>query len=84
MGFAHGAFGLQHDVAMRGQQQLQHQQLRIREVWANNLDEEMSTLRALVERYPFISMVGVCQSSRLVLTASGYRIPRNRRQAHRR
>jgi CCR4-NOT transcription complex subunit 7/8 len=60
MGFAHGALGLQHDVAMRGQQQLQHQQLRIREVWANNLEEEMSTLRALVERYPFISMVGRC------------------------
>jgi CCR4-NOT transcription complex subunit 7/8 len=58
MGFAHGALGLQHDVAMRGQQQLQHQQLRIREVWANNLEEEMATLRALVERYPFISMVG--------------------------
>jgi CCR4-NOT transcription complex subunit 7/8 len=63
MGFAHGALGLQHDAAMRGQQQLQHQQLRIREVWANNLEEEMATLRALIERYPFISMVCVAPSS---------------------
>ena len=30
---------------------------RIREVWAHNLDEEMQTLRELVEKYPYISMV---------------------------
>lgn len=31
---------------------------RIRDVWAGNLAQEMATLRELVERYPYISMVG--------------------------
>lgn len=30
----------------------------IRDVWAENLQEEMGVLRDLVDRYPFISMVG--------------------------
>ena len=30
---------------------------RIKEVWANNLDEEMSYLRAAIEKYPFVAMV---------------------------
>jgi len=30
---------------------------RIREVWKHNLAEEMDTLRRLVDRYPYISMV---------------------------
>lgn len=29
----------------------------IREVWAENLDEEMSHLRDLVEEYPYLAMV---------------------------
>jgi len=29
----------------------------IREVWSENLEEEMSTLRDLVERYPYLAMV---------------------------
>jgi CCR4-NOT transcription complex subunit 7/8 len=31
---------------------------RIREVWKHNLHEEMANLRDLVDRYPFIAMVG--------------------------
>lgn len=30
---------------------------RIRDVWKHNLAQEMATLRALVEKYPYISMV---------------------------
>lgn len=30
---------------------------RIREVWRNNLAQEMQILRGLVDKYPFISMV---------------------------
>lgn len=29
----------------------------IKEVWAENLEEEMSVLRDLVEQYPFLAMV---------------------------
>merc|ERR1711939_421342 len=29
---------------------------RIKEVWANNLEEEMSYLRAAIEKYPFVAM----------------------------
>jgi len=31
----------------------------IRDVWAENLDAEMGVLRNLVDRYPYIAMVGV-------------------------
>jgi CCR4-NOT transcription complex subunit 7/8 len=31
---------------------------RIREVWKTNLKEEMAVLRDLVEKYPYIAMVG--------------------------
>ena len=30
---------------------------RIREVWKNNLHEEMAVLRDLVDKYPYIAMV---------------------------
>jgi hypothetical protein len=30
---------------------------RIREVWAENLDEEMGYLRDTLERYPYVAMV---------------------------
>jgi CCR4-NOT transcription complex subunit 7/8 len=59
IGFAHGA---------TLQQQAQHvmteqsgrgtgNKNRIREVWKSNLQEEMDTLRRLVDKYPYISMV---------------------------
>lgn len=35
---------------------------RIREVWKQNLHEEMATLRKLVDHYPYIAMVGVVES----------------------
>jgi CCR4-NOT transcription complex subunit 7/8 len=57
MGFAHGGnLQLQQaqeaaaSVASRGANQ------RIREVWKNNLHQEMATIRHLVDRYPYISM----------------------------
>jgi len=30
---------------------------RIREVWANNLEQEMAVLRQLIQKYPYVSMV---------------------------
>lgn len=30
---------------------------RIREVWADNLDEEMSIIRRAIDQYPFVAMV---------------------------
>ena len=33
------------------------QEMRIRDVWASNLKEEMDLLEHLVERYPYLSMV---------------------------
>lgn len=30
---------------------------RIREVWAENLDEEMTYIRAAIDQYPFVAMV---------------------------
>lgn len=30
---------------------------RIREVWAENLAEEMSYIRAAIDEYPFVAMV---------------------------
>lgn len=58
MGFAHG--GAQHqahngmiDTGARGAAN----KGRIREVWKGNLEEEMATLRQLVDKYPYIAMV---------------------------
>ena len=61
MGFAHGAQIQQRQEAMRrgsggvgGKGQMKG---RIRDVWRNNLAQEMHILRGLVEKYPYISMV---------------------------
>jgi len=61
MRFAHGA-------AIQQQQQQQAQDAstsrttgtsgRIRDVYANNLNQEMAMIRELVQKYPFVSMVG--------------------------
>ena len=39
-----------------GQLQLTAETLRIREVWADNLDEEMSTIRDIVDDFPYLAM----------------------------
>jgi CCR4-NOT transcription complex subunit 7/8 len=39
---------------------------RIREVWKHNLQEEMDTLRRLVDQYPYISMVSHIQDIEVV------------------
>lgn len=31
---------------------------RIHEVWADNFEEEMAHLRAAIEKYPYVAMVG--------------------------
>jgi len=36
---------------------------RIREVWASNLEQEMIILRQLIQKYPFVSMVGGLRSN---------------------
>ena len=36
---------------------------RIRDVWKHNLAQEMQALRALVEKYPYISMVSLVVAS---------------------
>ena len=32
---------------------------RIRDVWRDNLQQEMKTIRELVDKYPYVSMVSV-------------------------
>lgn len=65
-GFAHGAslqqqaHGGLNDQSGRGK--TNRANTRIRDVWRGNLQEEMETLRRLVGRYPYISMVGLDQT----------------------
>lgn len=44
---------------------------RIREVWKHNLHEEMATLRELIERYPYIAMVGLLRPRCASTSSSG-------------
>lgn len=63
MGFQHGALLQQQQQAKeqmrRGSGGGSRAQMksRIRDVWKGNLAQEMGTLRSLVDRYPYISMV---------------------------
>lgn len=63
MGFARGAQMQQQQLhqAQDGRLTLENKtgavKSRIREVWKHNLAQEMATLRNLVEKYPYISMV---------------------------
>lgn len=57
---------------------------RIRDVWRDNLQQEMKTLRELVDKYPYISMVNTERSScicghRLIEILLGHRVPWYRR-----
>ncbi|KAF2087596.1 ribonuclease H-like protein, partial [Saccharata proteae CBS 121410] len=59
MGFAHGAALQQqrdHEAASIASQSSKGMNGRIREVWKNNLAQEMAILRNLVDKYPYISM----------------------------
>ena len=60
MGFAHGATLQQqtHNVMADHSARGMVNKGRIRDVWKSNLQEEMETLRRLVDKYPYISMVG--------------------------
>lgn len=73
MGFAHGPAAAAASALQQPQHgdQVQHNVLldhpnmrpqpnkgRIREVWKHNLHEEMAVLRDLVDKYPYIAMVG--------------------------
>lgn len=60
MSFAHGATlqNQQHNgMNDAGARMANKARGVIREVWKGNLHQEMDTLRKLVERYPYISMV---------------------------
>jgi CCR4-NOT transcription complex subunit 7/8 len=59
LGFARGvsAQGYQGHGDMAHPREKQ-EDTRIRNVWKHNLRQEMATLRALVEEYPYIAMVG--------------------------
>ena len=58
---------------------------RIRQVWKTNLEQEMATLRRIVDDYPYISMVRDIsyldqrEIRRLNQLLTGHRIPRHRR-----
>eukprot|EP01112_Ceratiomyxa_fruticulosa_P018610 TRINITY_DN5984_c0_g1_i1.p1 TRINITY_DN5984_c0_g1~~TRINITY_DN5984_c0_g1_i1.p1 ORF type:complete len:390 (-),score=68.96 TRINITY_DN5984_c0_g1_i1:44-1213(-) len=47
---------LSHSLTLQTGTQQQQQQCEIREVWAGNLDEEMTKIRELVEKYNYIAM----------------------------
>ena len=63
MGFARGAQMQQqqlhqtHDGRLTLENKTGGVKTRIRDVWRHNLAQEMATLRHLVEKYPYISMV---------------------------
>lgn len=66
MGFARGAQMQQQQHAQHGHEghlsievKAGSGKSRIRDVWKNNLAQEMQVLRGLVERYPYISMVSI-------------------------
>jgi len=59
MRFAHGA-QLQQEAALgRMPDGTKNLAGRIREVWRNNLYQEMELLRSLVDQYPYVSMVSI-------------------------
>lgn len=73
--------GFQHGAELQQQQQAREQmrrgsgggskgqsKSRIRDVWRGNMAQEMEELRTLIERYPYISMVGPVFHKRDVLT----------------
>ena len=43
----------------------------IRDVWAGNLEEEMEVLRGLVDKYPFVAMVGAGLGAVVLLSTGG-------------
>lgn len=55
MRFAHGAAIQQQQAEAAGIRGLGA--TRIREVWSNNLAQEMDIIRNLIDKYPFVSMV---------------------------
>jgi CCR4-NOT transcription complex subunit 7/8 len=59
IGFAHGASLQQQAHNIMGEQGPRGMisKGRIRDVWKSNLQEEMDTIRRLVDKYPYISMV---------------------------
>ena len=62
MGFSHGARLEERDQARQALRRGSgankgHVKSRIREVFKDNLAEEMQKLRELVEKYPYVSMV---------------------------
>lgn len=54
---------------------------RIREVWANNLEEEMSYLRAAIEKYPFVAMVRPALSYPPCTPSRSYSVARGQLEA---
>jgi hypothetical protein len=60
MGFGRGVSAQAHqayDGLLHSREK--HEDTRIRNVWKHNLRQEMATLRALVDEYPYIAMVSL-------------------------
>ena len=73
MGFTHGARMEERDQARQALRRGSgtnkgHVKSRIREVFKDNLVEEMQKLRDLVEKYPYVSMVSTSIMVRVLFT----------------
>lgn len=67
----HGGHQQHHGLAEHHHIRPNQNRGRIREVWKNNLKEEMAVLRDLVEKYNYIAMVGVSGDAREASVLTG-------------
>eukprot|EP00053_Salpingoeca_punica_P007013 m.64970 g.64970 ORF g.64970 m.64970 type:complete len:70 (-) comp13959_c0_seq1:45-254(-) len=44
-----------------GYEDLERPTFEIRDVWEGNLEEEMAVIREIIQEYPYVAMVRVCE-----------------------